>query len=193
MDKDTQSKQAESKLKQDLTEAKIEIHNLKKNLDIQLKKAIENSLQLREVNSRELAEKTDESRLRLEQIQKMRQEIDHLNQKLSESEQAETKVKEELKNVTRIKENIDAENGQVRHQIKNLETEQNTLIKLLNLPPNERNFISLKKALENILQNNEILSKQVSEANAKAKLQEQKLKQEIDNLKKKTEGRNSKI
>ena len=65
--------------------------------------------------------------------------------------------------------------------LQNLETEQNTLIDLLNLP--QRNFTTLKKAIENIIQNNEIFSKQVSEANAKAKLEEQKLKQEIDELK----------
>ena len=48
MDKATQSQQAEAKLKQDLTEAKIEIHNLKhaqKNLNdenIQLKASLSN-------------------------------------------------------------------------------------------------------------------------------------------------------
>ena len=69
-------------------------------------------------------------------------------------------------------------------RIKNLETEQNTLFDLLNLPQNDhRNFTSLKKAVENILQNNEFLSKQISEANDKAKLEEEKLQQEIDNLK----------
>ena len=42
----------------------------------------------------------------------------------------------------------------------------------------------MKKAIENILHsNNEFLSKQISEANDKAKLEEEKLQQEIDNLK----------
>ena len=129
-----------------------------------LKKAVENSLQLNEANSRELSEKNDESRLSLEQIQKMKQEIENLNKKLSESEESATNEKEELKIF-----------------LQNLETEQNILIDLLNLP--QRNFTTLKKAIENIIQNNEIFSKQVSEANAKAKLEEQKLKHEIDELK----------
>ena len=161
MDKEDESKRTEAKLKQELTEAKIEIHNLKyaqKNLN-------------------------NENIQSLEQIQKIKQEIDDLNQKHSE---AETKAKNELKNLTQTKESIDEENCQMRLQIKNLEMEQNTLFDLLNLPQNDqRNFTSLKKAVENILQNNEFLSKQISEANDKAKLEEEKLQQEIDNLKSK--------
>ena len=156
-DKEDESKRTDSKLKQELTEAKIEIHNLKyaqKNLN-------------------------NES---LEQIQKIKQEIDDLNQKHSE---AETKAKNELKNLTQTKESIDEENCQMRLQIKNLETEQNKFFDHLKLPQNDqRNFTSVKKAIENILHsNNEFLSKQISEANDKAKLEEGKLQQEIDNLK----------
>ena len=157
MDKEDESKRTEAKLKQELTEAKIEIHNLKyaqKNLN-------------------------NES---LEQIQKIKQEIDDLNQKHSE---AETKAKNELKNLTQTKESIDEENCQMRLQIKNLETEQNNFFDHLKLPQNDqRNFTSVKKAIENILHsNNEFLSKQISEANDKAKFEEEKLQQEIDNLK----------
>ena len=160
MDKEDESKRTEAKLKQELTEAKIEIHNLKyaqKNLN-------------------------NENIQSLEQIQKIKQEIDDLNQKHSE---AETKAKNELKNLTQTKESIDEENCQMRRQIENLETEQNNFFDHLKLPQNDqRNFTSVKKAIENILHsNNEFFTKQISEANDKAKLEEEKLQQEIDNLK----------
>ena len=162
MDKEDESKRTEAKLKQELTEAKIEIHNLKyaqKNLN-------------------------NENIQSLEQIQKIKQEIDDLNQKHSE---AETKAKYELKNLTQTKESIDEENCQMRLQIENLETEQNNFFDHLKLPQNDqRNFTSVKKAIENILQsNNEFLSKQISEANVKAKLEEEKLQKDIDHLKSK--------
>ena len=64
----------------------------------------------------------------------MKQEIENLNKKLTESEESATNEKEELKIF-----------------LQNLETEQNILIDLLNLP--QRNFTTLKKAIENIIQN----------------------------------------
>ena len=70
MDKDTQSKQAESKLKQDLIEAKMEIHNLKhakKNLDdenIQLKASLTNSQ--KDVNEARKKQSEADQRLSIE-------------------------------------------------------------------------------------------------------------------------------
>ena len=188
--KEDESKRTESKLKQELTEAKIEIHNLKyaqRNLtdeNIQLKVSLNvanDDVQSLKSQQNTLLNTFNLKYFSVEQIQNIKQEIDDLKEKHSK---AETKAKNELKNLTQIKESIDEENCQMRLQIKNLEMEQNTLFDLLNLPQNDqRNFTSLKKAVENILQNNEFLSKQISEANDKAKLEEEKLQQEIDNLK----------
>ena len=102
-DKEDESKRTESKLKQELTEAKIEIHNLKyaqRNLNdenIQLKVSLNvanDDVQSLKSQQNTLLNTFNLKYFSVEQIQNIKQEIDDLKQKHSE---AETKAKNELK------------------------------------------------------------------------------------------------